>query len=276
VRFLASALAAAAGLTIAFNAAAETPPTGPRPTPADTVEVSCTVGPQASLMDCSLVHPERLTEAERARVLQRAASATTDPSLRPGEQRVFGIPEATRDFTHPPATAPHVALVREDSLVGVGQCVWEAIGALGQSDVAASLKIGASMQVTRQTIEAQPQYAAILARCDPNHASHVDAADMVIPAYAMKASSRDQLARNQIPESSLRAALGQSPELQRVLELRTIAVLRNATEPTPLDWGPYLARLHLITGDPRIRYAELFFQAEAIENVLIYQQLKAW
>ena len=47
-------------------------------------------------------------------------------------------------------------------------------------------------------------------------------------------------------------------------------------EPPTVDWTPYLTKLHMLTGDPRARYAQLYFQAEAIENVLVYEQLRAW
>lgn len=273
------ALALAASVAAAASAqtpVATTPALGARPTPQDTIAVQCTVAAAAALTDCAIAAPERLNPAEQARVLARAAASTSDPGLRVGERRTFGIVEATRDFTSPPAIAPRLALVREDALVGVGACMWKEIGTHGQAVVTGSMRTGASMQGARQAMQAEPTWAAALAKCDPAYAQHQALADLVIPAAAMKAASRDHLARNGVMEASMRSAMAALPVVRAALELRTIAVLRQTAEPPTVDWTPYLAKLNMLTGDPRARYAQLYFQAEAIENVLIYQQLRAW
>ncbi len=249
---------------------------GARPTAEDTIAVQCTVAAAAVLTDCAILAPERLNPVERARVLARAAASTSDPALRVGERRTFGIVEGTRDFTATPGIAPRLALVREDAMVGVGACMWKEIGTHGQTVVTGSMRVGASMQGARQAMQAEPTWAAAIAKCDPAYAQHQALADMIIPAAALKAASRDHLAKNGILEASMRSAMAALPVVRTALEIRTIAVLRQAAEPPNVDWTPYLTRLRMLTGDPRARYAQLYFQAEAIENVLVYQQLKAW
>ncbi len=277
-----AALVLAAAATAAFG---QTPPAaapatavalGARPTAEDTIAVQCTVAAAAALTDCTILAPERLSPAEQARVLARAAASTSDPGLRVGDRRTFGIVEGLRDFTSPPGIAPRLALVREDALVGVGACMWKEIGTHGQAVVTGSMRMGASMQGARQAMQAEPTWAAAIAKCDPRYAQHQALADMIIPAAALKAASRDHLARNGILEASMRSAMAALPVVRTALEVRTIAVLRQAAEPPTIDWTPYLAKLHMLTGDPRARYAQLYFQAEAIENVLVYQQLRAW
>ena len=253
-----------------------TPALGARPTAEDTIAVQCTVAAAAGLSDCAIVAPERLTPTEQARVLARAAASTSDPGLQVGERRTFGIVEGLRDFNNPPGIAPRLALVREDPLVGVGACVWREIGGRGQTVVTGTMRTGASMQGARTAMQAEPTWAAAIAKCDPGYARHQALSDMIIPAAALKAASRDHLARNGLLEASMRSAMAGLPEVRTALELRTIAVLRQTAEPPTVDWTPYLAKLHMLTGDPRARYAQLYFQAEAIENVLIYQQLRAW
>ncbi|MBX7248955.1 MAG: hypothetical protein K1X35_07940 [Caulobacteraceae bacterium] len=265
-----------AGLSLTALLAATASQAQPTATPAPsaTIAVRCTVGAGATLTDCEIVNPAPLSPADRARVLERAARTGADPALRAGEQRVFGIAEALRDFGA--VAPPRLARLREDALIGVGQCVWENIGLHGQQVVAATLRIGASMQVTRQNMQSEPTYAAALAKCDPDHAAHASVADTIIPAWAMRVAARDHLALNQISETSMRQAMAALPATRAALETRTIAVLRNATDAAPVDWTPYLTRLHMLSGDPRARYAQLYFQAEAIHNVLIYQQIDAW
>lgn len=275
---LGASVAAAAAAVAQTSPAPARPPValGARPAAEDTIAVQCTVAAAAALADCAIVAPERLTPAEQARVLARAAASTSDPGLRVGERRTFGIVEGTRDFASPPGIAPRLALVREDALVGVGACMWKEIGTRGQTVVTGSMRVGASMQGARQAMQAEPTWAAAIAKCDPDYARHQALADMIIPAAAMKAAARDHLARNGILEASMRSAMAGLPVVRTALELRTIAVLRQTAEPPTVDWTPYLAKLNMLTGDPRARYAQLYFQAEAIENVLIYQQLRAW
>lgn len=271
--------ATAFAATVAGAAMAQTVPAptlGARPTAEDTIAIQCTVAAAAALGDCAILAPDRLAPAEQVRVLARAVASTADPDLRVGERRTFGIVEGLRDFTSPPGIAPRLALVREDALVGVGACMWKEIGTRGQTVVTGSMRVGASMQGARQAMQAEPTWAAAIAKCDPDYARHQALADMIIPAAAMKAASRDHLARNGILESSMRSAMAGLPAVRTALELRTIAVLRQSAEPPAVDWTPYLTRLRMLSGDPRARYAQLYFQAEAIENVLIYQQLRAW
>jgi hypothetical protein len=255
------------------GAQAEPAPAG-HPGPTATIAVKCTVAAGATLTACEVSEPERLTEADRVRVLDRASKSTTDPALAVGVRRTFGIVEGLKDFAA--AAPPRLALVREDALVGVGQCMWDNIGARGQQVVGGSLRIGASVQVTLQSLQAEPTYAPALAKCDPDHTAHPSLADTIIPAWAMREAAREHLARNQLAETSLRAAMAALPATRAAIELRTMAALRNSTEAANVDWAPYLARLHMLLGDPRARYAQLYFQAEAIHNVLIYQQLDAW
>jgi len=256
---------------------APAPAAAPRGHPAAdaTIAVTCTVAAQAALSACEIATPG-LTAAEQARVLDRASKSTTDPALAVGTRRAFGIVEGLKDFSAPGAVAPRLALVREDALVGVAECVWNNLGLHGQEVAAGTLRMGASMQVTRQNLQAEPTWAPAIAKCDPGHAGHATLADTIIPAYAMKAAARDQLARNGVPESALRQAWAATPALRDALEVRTIAVLRNATDTTALDWTPYLTRLHMLTDDPRARYAQLYFRAEVIQNVLIYQEASPW
>jgi hypothetical protein len=274
------ARAGACGLAIAalFASAAVAQPTSApargKAGPDTTIAVTCTVAAQAALTACEVLTPG-LTPAEQARVLDRASKSTTDPALPVGTRRAFGIVEGLKVF---PAGAvePHLALVREDALAGVGDCMWSNIGLHGQQTAAATLRMGASMQVTRENLQAEPTWAAALAKCDPGHAAHATLADTIIPAWVMRIAARDHLALNGVSETSMRAAMATLPEVRAKLELRTIAVLRNATDAAPVDWTPYLAKLHMLTGDPRARYAQLYFQAEAIHNVLIYQEIDPW
>lgn len=273
------AAVSALALVLGSAAAAQPAPTAPaataRPAPGATIPVTCTVAAQAALSACEIAGAN-LTPEETARVLDRASKSTTDPSLPVGTRRVFGIVEGLKDFSAPGAIAPRVALVREDALIGVGECMWTNIGPRGQQVAAGTLRIGASMQATRQNLQAEPTWGPALAKCDPNHAAHASLADTVIPAWVMRIAARDHLALNGVSEASMRSAMAALPDIRSKLEVRTIAALRNSADAPNIDWTPYLTKLRMLNGDPRARYAQLYFSAEAVHNVLIYQEIDPW
>ncbi|MBX7248954.1 MAG: TonB family protein [Caulobacteraceae bacterium] len=222
-----------------------------------------------------VTRPVRLSLSADGSSLTEGASGVTrkrcdapTPSAPPPPPK----PEAAPTTSRPAAPNPPIPAARVSPYADVGDCMWREIGEGARNKVRDVLAIRVRIDEVVDTYKRQGTYERALAKCDPEHRSHIEFTESLYAAHAIRVVALDYFAGSGVDEAALLGALRASPATRRQLWQWMQAAFDDIDDNIPeVDYGPVTRRLQLDAEATDV--AETFYQFDALENFLLYDEI---